>query len=88
VGVRVEDSQPTREWWIERIHPDDLARHEDGRWIDLWEQGYLKRNSQGEVIEIIGCTTNITERKQAEQALQIGEERLQLAIEDRRQRSI
>lgn len=25
-GVRPEDAAPTRDWWADRIHPDDLAR--------------------------------------------------------------
>ncbi|MFP4007869.1 MAG: PAS domain-containing protein [Spirulinaceae cyanobacterium] len=39
------------------------------------------RDLQGQVTQIIGVTTDITERKQTELALQISQERLQLALE-------
>ena len=102
VGVAAEAAAPTKEWWGDRIHPDDLTRlqvmaeplieqgdryqseyrvrHEKGHWINVWEQGYLKRNAQGSLIGVVGCTVNVTDRKQVEQALQVSEERLQLAV--------
>ncbi|GET42870.1 PAS domain-containing protein [Microseira wollei] len=74
IGVRAEDAAPTREWWMERIHPDDLARmesgmqsleslgdryegeyrvrHADGRWIDVWERGCLRRDESGQIVGI------------------------------------
>jgi PAS domain S-box-containing protein len=50
----------------DRYQGEYRIRHEAGHWITVWEQGYLKRNTQGELIGVIGCTTNITERKQVE----------------------
>jgi len=90
IGVRAEDALPTREWWQERIHPDDLTMsssitmaqsdgdryqqeyrilHTDGRWIDVWEQGYLQRNVQGEITGVVGFIADISDRKYAERRL-------------------
>lgn len=87
IGVRPEDAPQTRDWWLGRIHPDDLThlqsigdsiqtgseerfeteyrvRHEDGRWIDVWDCSYLIRDENGQLIRIVGSTTDITEREQ------------------------
>lgn len=26
MGIRAEDAVPTSQWWMERVHPDDLER--------------------------------------------------------------
>ncbi|MBD2158953.1 PAS domain-containing protein [Leptolyngbya sp. FACHB-16] len=64
------------------------VRHEDGHWVDVWEQSCLIRDEQGQVIRIVGCTVDISDRKraeyersQADAALRKGEERLQTALE-------
>ncbi|WP_373536527.1 PAS domain S-box protein [Microcoleus sp.] len=109
VGVCPEDTPATREWWIERIHPLDLARiqaeteailtleryeseyrvrHEDGRWIDVWQRGTAIRNQQGEVTKVVGFTSDITKRKQAETALRDRETRLQLILDSAKDYSI
>lgn len=89
MGIHPDDVPQTRDWWSERLHPDDLARimpemgfliegrgelyefeyrvrHEDGRWIEVWDQGYLLRDQNGGLLRVVGFTSDITERKQAE----------------------
>lgn len=43
------------------------VRHRDGHWVNFWDRGYLIRNSQGQVIRVVGSSTDITLRKQLEQ---------------------
>ncbi|MEG4349702.1 PAS domain S-box protein [Microcoleus sp. LAD1_D3] len=65
----------------DRYEDEYRVRHEDGRWIDVWERGCLIRNEQGEVTKIVGFTSNITQRKQAEAALRDRETHLQLIFD-------
>ena len=90
IGIHPADVPAAREWWAERMHPEDLAhiravitpifesnsdryefeyrlRHREGHWLNVWDRGYLIRNQQGHVKRIVGSTTDITSRKQAEQ---------------------
>ena len=66
---------------VERYEVEYRVRHEGGRWIDVWERGCLIRNQQGEVTKIVGFTSDITKRKQAETALRDRETRLQLILD-------
>ena len=54
---------------------DYRVRHADGRWIDVWERGVIERDSQGRVVRLIGFTTDVTERRRAERALDESERR-------------
>jgi PAS domain S-box-containing protein len=91
LGVRAEDALPTSQWWIERVHPDDIERaqseflaapatsdrfegeyrirHAAGHWIYVSDRNYFQYDSHGQRINIIGFTTDITERKLAEEEL-------------------
>ncbi|WP_310482474.1 PAS domain-containing protein, partial [Chamaesiphon sp. VAR_48_metabat_403] len=91
LGVRAEDALPTSEWWMERVHPDDIERaqaeflaapagidrfegeyrirHAAGHWIYVSDRNYFQYDSHGQRINIIGFTTDITERKLAEEEL-------------------
>lgn len=57
------------------------VRHEDGRWVDVWERGCLIRDHNEQVLRIVGSTADITSRKRAETALRGTEERLRLALQ-------
>ncbi|MEG4456949.1 PAS domain-containing protein [Microcoleus sp. N9_A1] len=65
----------------ERYEIEYRVRHEDGRWIDVWERGCLIPNQQGEVTKIVGFTSDITKRKQTEAALRDRETHLQLILD-------
>jgi signal transduction histidine kinase len=53
------------------------VRHEDGRWITLWDRGYIIRDARGKAIRVVGSAADITQRKQAE----IEREQLLAALE-------
>lgn len=56
------------------------VRHTDGHWITVWDQGYLMRDDQGNIMRVVGSSTDISDRKQAEERLRDTEERLRLAL--------
>ncbi|MEG4583245.1 PAS domain S-box protein [Microcoleus sp. MON1_C5] len=66
---------------VDRYEDEYRVRHEDGRWIDVWERGCLIRNQQGELTKVVGFTTDITKRKQAEAALRDRETHLQFILD-------
>ncbi|MEG4499516.1 PAS domain S-box protein [Microcoleus sp. F10-C6] len=66
---------------VERYESEYRVRHEDGRWIDVWERACLIRNQQGEATKVVGFTTDISKRKQAEAALRDRETHLQLILD-------
>jgi PAS domain-containing protein len=81
IGIHPENTPTRKDWWSERIHPDDLARiesvttpifqgssdryefeyrvrHEDGHWVDVWDQGYLIRNAEEQPVRVVGFQVN------------------------------
>ncbi|MGE5656856.1 MAG: PAS domain S-box protein, partial [Actinomycetota bacterium] len=42
----------------------------NGSWADVWERSYVIRNPQGQPVRMIGAIVDISDRKQAEAALQ------------------
>lgn len=64
------------------------VRHEDGRWVNVWERGCLIRTRNGQVIRIVGSTADITSRKRAEEALRDRETRLRLIVESAKEYAI
>ncbi|MEG4970107.1 PAS domain-containing protein [Microcoleus sp. B6-A1] len=65
----------------DRYEIEYRVQHEDGRWIEVSERGCLIRNQQGEATKIVGFTSDITQRKQAEAALRDRETHLQLILD-------
>lgn len=45
-------------------------RHQDGHWVNLWDRGYLIRDENGELIRIVGSSTDISDRKRVEEERQ------------------
>ncbi|WP_413164326.1 PAS domain S-box protein [Capilliphycus salinus ALCB114379] len=89
IGMSPEDVPQDRDWWSERMHPEDRSvvqpqmlsilangedrysfeyrvRHEDGRWINVWDRGYVIRDRQAQLVRVVGSTADISDRKQAE----------------------
>ncbi len=71
------EDQPNIESFFAQINPNNdryqfeyRVRHADGRWLDVWEKGNLKRNEAGEIVEVIGFTSDISDRKQIEKELE------------------
>ena|GEM_PF-440103 len=56
-------------------------RHEDGHWVDVWDRSCLLRDEQGRVRRVVGSTVDISDRKQAERALQSAHIQLESALE-------
>ena len=56
-------------------------RHKDGHVTDVLYNASVYRNEAGEVLGVFATARDITERKLAEQKLQISEERLKFSIE-------
>ncbi|MCF2146962.1 PAS domain-containing protein [Desmonostoc muscorum LEGE 12446] len=62
------------------------VRHKDGRYLWVEDQGFAVRDANGQVVRVVGATTDITEqqaalhdRQQAETKLRESEERIRLA---------
>jgi PAS domain S-box-containing protein len=49
----------------QRYESNYRIRHEDGRWVDVWERGCLVRDEQGQVIRVVGSTVDISQQQAA-----------------------
>lgn len=54
---------------IERFVLEFKMKHKDGHWVDILSRAEAIFNDNGKAIRIVGTHTDITERKQAEEAL-------------------
>lgn len=88
--VHPEDRQPLQRAYTDFIegrtsdyHVEIRLRHKQGHWI--WVDGLSvasDRDEQGRVRRLVGMMTDITQRKDAEVALQQSEERFRLVVEN------
>ncbi|HEV7370273.1 sensor histidine kinase [Arenibaculum sp.] len=45
------------------------VRHRDGRWVDVWDRGWIARDGAGRPARVVGTTVDITGRKRMETEL-------------------
>jgi len=60
---------------VDHWHDEYRFRKADGTYAEVIDRGYVMRDEQGKAIRMIGAMLDITERKQAEAALRVSEER-------------
>ncbi|MGE5656973.1 MAG: PAS domain-containing protein [Actinomycetota bacterium] len=94
-GFPAEAVESSSEWWLNRIHPEDLeamrqtwltalqqddrysleyrVRNQQGKYVDVQDQGLILRDVGGRAVRVVGSTTDISQRKRAEAALKQSE---------------
>ena len=55
----------------DRYNLEYRVRHRAGHWIDIWDQGYIIRDERQQTRRIVGVSADISDRKQAQIALEI-----------------
>jgi PAS domain S-box-containing protein len=58
------------------------VRHRDGRWLHVEDRAVLLRGDDGRPVRMVGCTVDVTDRKEAEARLRASEERFRVAIKN------
>jgi len=103
LGYSLAEAEPTRQWWLDLIHPDDLregqeelaatlarkdyyaaeyrVRNKNNEYDYVLDRGIIIRDSSGQPIRAVGSTVNISDRKQAETALQQSEAKFRRLFE-------
>ncbi|HYF56585.1 MAG TPA: EAL domain-containing protein [Salinarimonas sp.] len=56
-------------------------RRGDGTYADVYDRGFLLRDERGKAIRMVGAMQDVSARKQSEEGLRAGEERLRLALQ-------
>ncbi|WP_427162735.1 PAS domain S-box protein [Aliinostoc sp. HNIBRCY26] len=71
--VHPEDLVKCQEIWLtvstgqnDRYSAEYRIRHKDGHWVYLWDQGYLIRDQNGNIVRVVGSSADISDRKQVE----------------------
>ncbi|MBE9169230.1 PAS domain-containing protein [Pleurocapsales cyanobacterium LEGE 06147] len=57
------------------------VRHEDGRWIEVWDRGYLICAPDGQLIRVVGSTYDISDRKEMENSLRLAHQQIKDILE-------
>ncbi len=66
---------------LERYYIEYRIRHRNGRYFWVEDRGLVVKNREGQPIRVVGSTSDIGERKQAEEALQASKARLKRLID-------
>lgn len=46
------------------------VRHEDGRWIDVWDRGLIVRDGAGRAVRVVGSTVDVSAQRRLSQQLE------------------
>jgi PAS domain S-box-containing protein len=63
------------------VRAEYRVRHRDGRWLHVEDRAVIARDRLGRPARLVGCTVDVTERTQAEAALEAERELLQTVID-------
>jgi len=80
------DDVPRINAWVDRMFESDKRsleyriRRPDGTYFWVNDEQHVVRNAKGELVEIVGSWTDVTERKEAEEARENARERLDLLL--------
>ena len=89
--IHPDDLAPAREQGVTATNQagtfgiEYRARHKDGHYVYLWERRVVLNDDQGQPTRVVGITADISERKQAEEALVRSERTVRLLYEAARQ---